>query len=101
MSRGLEFYAASVRRFASNESEKLSDSIISAYKDTLKKHHGFVAKMAVRMAVSKTCPTRDALLLKLGQDPSMVTNTLQASAATFERMIDILSPFLCRGDIKF
>ncbi|TID06565.1 Glycolipid transfer protein 1 [Colletotrichum higginsianum] len=101
LTRGLEFYVASVRRIANNTSEKLSDSIMSAYKDTLKKHHGFVAKTAIKVAVSKTCPTRDALLRKLGQDPTMIVNALQASATSFERVLHVLAPFLARSDIKF
>ncbi|WQF87634.1 Putative glycolipid transfer protein [Colletotrichum destructivum] len=101
LTRGLEFYVASVRRIANNTSEKLSASIVDAYKDTLKKHHGFVAKTAIKVAVSKTCPTRDALLRKLGQDPTMVVNALQASATSFERVLHVLAPFLARSDIKF
>ncbi|KAG4443365.1 hypothetical protein IFR05_001154 [Cadophora sp. M221] len=101
ITRGLEFYVASIKRIGGNGSEKLADSIMHAYKDILKTHHGFVAKMAIKVAVSKTCPTRDELLTRLGQDPFTATNTLQSSARTFERMLHILSPFLCRSVIKF
>ncbi|TQN70615.1 hypothetical protein CSHISOI_04980, partial [Colletotrichum shisoi] len=76
---GIEFYVASVRRIANNASEKLSGSIVDPYKGTLKKHHGFVAKTAIKVAVSKTCPTRDAPLRKLGQDPAMVVSERSAS----------------------
>ncbi|KAH7137775.1 glycolipid transfer protein [Dactylonectria macrodidyma] len=101
LTRGLEFYIASVKRFTSNESENLPDSIMNAYKNTLKKHHGFVAKMAIKVAVSKTCPTRDEVFAKLGQDTSTVTSALRASATTFERVLGVLAPFLRRDDIKF
>ncbi|KAH9213867.1 glycolipid transfer protein domain-containing protein [Leptodontidium sp. 2 PMI_412] len=101
ITRGLEFYVTSIKRIAGNGSEKLADSIMNAYKDTLKTHHGFVAKMAIKVAVSKTCPTRDELFSRLGQDPSTVTSTLQSSARSFERMLHLLSPFLSRSGIKF
>ncbi|KAL2678501.1 hypothetical protein Neosp_009248 [[Neocosmospora] mangrovei] len=96
LARGLQFYTASVQRFTSSGNEKLGDSIIHAYKDTLKKHHGFVAKTAIKVAVSKTCPTRDELFRKLGQDPSMVTNALQGSATTFQHVLGVLG-----GSVKF
>ncbi|KAL0939904.1 glycolipid transfer protein HET-C2 [Colletotrichum truncatum] len=101
LTRGLEFFVAAMKRTLANSSEKLSDSIMSGYKDTLKKHHGFIAKTAIKVGVSKTCPSREDLFGRLGQDSSLTTRSLQASVGSFEKILGVLQPFLARADVKF
>lgn len=89
------------KRILAGSNEKLADDISNAYKETLKHHHGFIAKTAVKLSISKTCPTRQELFNKLGQDKGLVTSILGNFNRVLERILHILKPFLEREGIKF
>ncbi|KZL70521.1 glycolipid transfer protein HET-C2, partial [Colletotrichum tofieldiae] len=59
LTRGIEFFVAAMKRTLQTPTEKLAESILSGYKDTLKKHHGFIAKTAIKVGVPRVCPSRD------------------------------------------
>jgi len=90
LNRGLSFTSVALRGSHTNPTEELGKSFDTAYQETLKKHHGMVAKALFSTAMM-ACPTRATFYPKLGNDQEVVMRQLDEWLCGLERVTKILN----------
>ncbi|KJR88292.1 het-c [Sporothrix schenckii 1099-18] len=98
--RGLEFMHTALSENIKSDTEELKTSFNGAYKETLSKHHNFVARTGFRIAMA-ACPYRKDFYAKLSPDYDVLKPKLKAWLAALENIVAILETFLDSKEAKW
>lgn len=96
--RGFEFLLVAIEASNKNESEELVTSFTNSYNATLKKHHNFVVKGLIGVALKAT-PYRATFYkqLALGNDDEKTLNDVNADAKewikSLESNVEVIKKF--------
>ena len=90
LNSGLSFTCFALRDNHTKTTEELGKSFELAYQETLKKYHGFAAKIMFSTAM-KACPYRATFYPKLGDDQEAVMRELDEWLCGLEKVVKILN----------